>query len=311
MQTVLGAGGAAGTEVAKALRKFTGEVRLVSRNPRAVHPDDVLFPADLTEPEEVSAAVQGSEVAYLTVGLPYSTKVWRAQWPKIIENVLSACGKHGTRLVFLDNVYMYDPDHLGHMTEETPIRPVSKKGEVRRAVAERVLEAAASGRVQALIARSADFYGPSIRGTSVLTEGVFKNFSKGKKAFWFVSAENKHSFTYTPDMGRAMALLGNTPEAFNQVWHLPTAGNPWTGREWIEAIAREMGVGPEYRILSKTVLKILGIFVPVMKEMVEMLYQYERDYVFDSSKFESHFDFKPTPPEQGIREIVRKDYRKE
>ncbi|MEJ2055317.1 MAG: hypothetical protein P8X42_15485, partial [Calditrichaceae bacterium] len=163
--------------------------------------------------------------------------------------------------------------------------------------------------LKALIARSADFYGPSIENTSILTEMVFKPLSNGKKANWLGSVRFKHSYTYVPDAGKATALLGNTPDAYSQVWHLPTAGNPPTGKEWIETIAKELGVEPKFRTASKFLVRIMGLFVPVMREMVEMMYQYDRDYIFDSSKFKKKFNFKPQSYEEGIREIVQKDYK--
>jgi nucleoside-diphosphate-sugar epimerase len=226
-----------------------------------------------------------------------------------MRNVIDACKAHQAKLVFFDNIYMYDPEYLSPMTEETPIRPVSKKGIVRSQIAKMILDEVKNGALQAIIARSADFYGPSIENTSVLTETVFKNFSNGKKAIWLGSVDYKHSFTYTPDAGKATALLGNTIGAYNQVWHLPTAPNPLTGKEWIEIIASEMGVEPNFQVVQKFFVRIIGWFVPIMKETVEMMYQYEQDYVFDSSKFENRFGFRPTPYLEGIRIIVKNDYR--
>lgn len=106
MQTILGAGGAIGIEVAKALNEFTNEIRLVSRNPKKVNPDDELMKADLLNAEEVMRAVEGSSVVYLTAGLPYSSKVWEENWPKIIINVIEACEKYHASLVFFDNIYL-------------------------------------------------------------------------------------------------------------------------------------------------------------------------------------------------------------
>jgi nucleoside-diphosphate-sugar epimerase len=205
---------------------------------------------------------------------------------------------------------MYDPDHVGNMTEETPVAPTSKKGAIRAQIHEMIMDKIAAGELTGLIARSADFYGPSIENTSILTEMVFKPLSDGKKATWMSSANFKHSFTYTPDAGKATALLGSTEKAYQQVWHLPTARNPLTGKEWIETIAKEMGVKPGYRTASRFLVTLLGVVVPVMREMPEMLYQYDRDYVFNSSKFEEEFDLKPTPWLDGIKEIVKADYNK-
>ena len=123
-----------------------------------------------------------------------------------------------------------------------------------------------------------------------------------------MSDEHKHSFTFTPDAGKATALLGNTENAYGQIWHLPTATQPMTGKEWIEKIASKLNVKPKYRTVSKLMVRFIGIFVPAMRESVEMLYQYNRDYVFDSSKFEKEFAVKPTTYEKGIELIIEADY---
>jgi nucleoside-diphosphate-sugar epimerase len=304
MQTILGSGGAIGTPLAQALREYTSAIRLVSRNPVKVHPEDECVPADLLDPEAVQRAVQGSDVVYVTVGFPYSYKVWKKTWLPFVDHLLKSCEKVGCKLVFFDNIYMYDKEHLEGMTEDTPIQPPSKKGEVRAQVASAIMQS----KVPALIARSADFYGPSIENTSLLTETVLKPLSQGKTANWMANDEVPHSFTYTPDAARATALLGNTEHAYGQVWHLPTAPEPPSGREWVEAIARELDVKAKHRVVSKTMIRILGWFMPIMRESVEMMYQYERSYVFNSQKFETAFDFAPTPYQEGIRHIVQADY---
>lgn len=303
MQTILGAGGVIGVELAKTLKDYTGDIRLVSRHPQKVNDGDKTLAADLTDPAQAAVAIRGSEIVYLTVGLPYKTKIWQQRWPLIMHNVIEGCKVYKAKLVFFDNIYMYDPATLANITEENPVNPSSKKGKVRTEIAQMVLDEIEKGNLQALIARSADFYGP---GTdfSILVETVFKNFHSGKKANWFCSVDFLHSFTYTPDAGKATALLGNTDKAYNQVWHLPTDGNHLTGKEWIETIAEEMIVEARYQVLNKGFIKILGLFNSALKELGEMLYQYDRDYVFNSSKFEKAFDLKPTPYRQGIKQIL-------
>lgn len=308
MQTILGAGGAIGVELAKALPQYTKDIRLVSRTPKAVNPDDQLHPADLTDRNSVMKAVEGSEVVYVTVGFPYSTTVWQATWPPFMRNVIDACKTHESRLVFFDNIYMYDPSQLDNLHENTPIAPTSKKGAVRKEVAGMIMEAVDKNELTALIARAADFYGPSLKNTSVLTETVFNRLAAGQKAQWLGSTKYKHSFTYTPDAGKATALLGNTNNAYNQVWHLPTAGDPPTGQEWIEMIAKELGAKPGVQVAPRLVVRLMGLFMPLMREMTEMLYQYEGDYVFDSNKFEKKFGITATPYLEGVKEIVASDY---
>lgn len=308
MQTILGAGGAISRELAKALKTYTSEIRLVSRNPLKVNETDSLFAADLANYDEVKKAVEGSEVVYLTAGLPYDTKTWQKTWPLIMQNVINACIENNSRLVFFDNIYAYEGTNLNPITETSPINPPSKKGKVRAQLIQMIWDAVEQKGLIALITRCADFYGPSIKNNSLLTETVIKPLSESKTANWLASANFKHSFTYTIDAGKATALLGNTPDAFGQTWHLPTAKNPLTGKEWVEAFAAQFGVKPKYRTIGKTMIGLLGLFIPIMRETYEMLYQYDRDYVFNSDKFEKRFSFKPTSYLEGIKEIVLADY---
>lgn len=310
MQTILGAGGAIGRELAKELTHYTDKIRLVSRNPLAVNSGDTLVKADLTREEEVRNAVENSSVVYITVGFPYQAKYWSEHWPKLIRHSIAACKANGASLVFFDNVYAYDPNYSAGMKEDTPMNPVSKKGMVRAEVFKMIMEEVESGSLKALVARAADFYGPGVKKTSMLTETVIENLSRGKTAYWLGRSDVKHSFTYTPDAGKATALLGNTPDAYNQVWHLPTAPDPPTGKQWVEAFAQEMNKKPSYITIPKFMIQAMGLFDPFMREMKEMMYQYTGDYVFDSSKFEKRFNIKPTPYKEGIREIVAKDYAK-
>ncbi|VAW28223.1 COG0451: Nucleoside-diphosphate-sugar epimerases [hydrothermal vent metagenome] len=309
MQTILGAGGVIATELAKSLVAHTKDIRLVSRNPKKVNSSDLLLPLDLTSTNNIDKAIEGSEIVYVTIGFAYSYKEWQAKWPPFIENVVLACKKYNSKLVFFDNIYMYDQNQLDGMTEGTAINPPSKKGQVRAKVAKIIMDEVEAGTLTALIARCADYYGPEIERNGIIQEMIFKNFATGKKANWLGSDKFKHSVTYTPDAGKATAILGNTEDAYNQVWHLPTASNPLTGKEWIEIIAKEMGAKPSYQVANKFIVSIMGIFMPIMREMKEMLYQYDRNYVFNSSKFEKRFNFTPTPYLTGIKEIIKADYQ--
>ena len=311
VHTILGGGGPIGLELAKSLPQFTQErVRIVSRKPRKVNESDELMAADLLNAEQVSKAVEGSSVVYLVAGLPYKLSVWQVQWPIVMKNVLEACKFHKAKLVFFDNIYLYDGTNLNPITEDLPVNPPSKKGVVRALIAQMLMDAVKNSEVEALIARSADFYGPSIQQTSMLTETVIKPFSQGKTANWMGDINKLHSFTYTPDAGKATALLGNTPDAFGQVWHLPTAPNPLTGKQWVEAFATAFGVKPNYREAGRMMVKIMGLFVPVMREMPEMMYQNDRDYVFNSAKFEKKFGMMPTSYADGIKSIMEIDFGK-
>jgi nucleoside-diphosphate-sugar epimerase len=304
MQTILGANGTIGSVLAKELMNYTDKIRLVSRNPRKVNETDELFPADLSIPAIVDQAIYGSDVVYLVVGFDYKLKVWEEQWPKLMRATIDACIKHNARLVFFDNIYAYDIKAIPHMTEESPNNPPSKKGAVRKQIAQMIMDEVKAGKLMALIARSADFYGPD-NDKSFVNEMVYKNFSKGMRANWFIDADKKHSFTFTPDAAKATALLGNTDDAYNTIWHLPTDKNTLTGREFVKLFSSEMKVANKLFVMPISMIKIVGIFVPVMKEMPEMMYQYDRDYFFDSSKFEKRFKFNITTYSEGIKLTVR------
>lgn len=306
MQTILGANGTIGSVLTKELVSYTNKIRLVSRNPRKVNESDDLFPADLSNPAFVDQAVEGSEVVYLVVGFDYNLKVWEEKWPTLMRATINACIKHNARLVFFDNVYSYDINAIPHMTEESEYNPPSRKGAVRKQISQMLMDEVKAGKLMALIARSADFYGPG-NDKSFANEMVYKNFLKGRRANWFIDADKKHSFTYTPDAAKATALLGNTDDAYNTIWHLPTDKNTITGREFIELFSKEMKVSNKLVVMPMWMVRLAGIFVPVLKEMREMMYQYDRDYFFDSSKFDKRFNFKTTTYQEGVRNTVERD----
>lgn len=298
MQTILGSGGIIATELANNLTQYTNAIRLVSRNPQKVNPSDETFSADVTRQDQVLEAVKGSKVVYLAVGLPYKLSVWEQYWPIVMTNVINACKENNAKLVFFDNVYMYGKVD-GWMQEDTPMNPCSRKGEVRAKIAQQLLDEINNGNLTAIIARSEDFYGPGATNTFVHPM-VFQRLKQGKAANWLVNDKTKHSMTYTPDAGKAVVVLGNTEAAFNQIWHLPTDKNVLNGQQFIEEIAKCFSVKPKYSNLGKTVLKMVGLFNPLVKESIEMLYQNEYDYLFDSSKFESAY-FASTRYQDGIK----------
>ncbi|HVY75362.1 MAG TPA: NAD-dependent epimerase/dehydratase family protein [Puia sp.] len=302
-QVVLGAGGDIGKLLAKELKQYTDRVRLVSRHPEQVNGDDELMSADLLIAEQVDKAVADTTIAYLTAGLKYDLRVWKKSWPVIIENVIAACLKHNVKLVFFDNVYMYDRQAIPHMTEESPLNPPSQKGKVRLQIVKAIMSAISQRGLLALIARSADFYGPGAKN-GILNVMVLGPVSKGKKPSWQSNVHKIHSFTYTPDAARATAILGNTDKAYNQVWHLPTSSQRWTGKEFITHAAFLKGVKASYTLLSPFLLSLAGLFNRTVWELVEMQYQNNQDYFFDSKKFCEAFDFVPASYEDGIKEVL-------
>jgi nucleoside-diphosphate-sugar epimerase len=299
LHTILGANGTIAAELIPVLQSNAQQIRLVSRNPKEVSGAEI-FQGDVLNRDQVFQAVKGSDFVYLLVGLEYNRKIWKKEWPVIMRNVIDACKDAGAKLIFFDNVYMYGLVS-GSMTESTPYNPSSVKGKIRAEIDEMLLKEMNSGGIEALIATSADFYGPRTSKTSVASIMIFEKMKNGKPAQWFVNAKQPHSFTYTPDAAIALFMLAVNEDAYGQTWHLPTAKPPLTGSEFISIAAKYMHAKNKVQVLPKWLVAVIGLFVPVMKELGEMLYQNEFSYVFDSSKFEKAFNFKPTPYEEGIR----------
>ena len=306
MITILGAGGPIGDELAKILAYSRQPFRLVSRNPKPVAGGGVIA-ADLADLEQTIRAVAGSSVVHLLVGLKYDLQVWQELWPRIMANTIEACKRAQAKLVFFDNVYMYGKVD-GAMTEETPYAPCSKKGEIRATIASTLMNEIKGGSLNAMIARSADFYGPNTEH-GVPNVLVLQSFAKRKTASWLVNAKVPHSLTFTPDAARGVAMLAERDSAWNQVWHLPTAPDPPTGREFIEMAAKEFGVSPKFHVLSRPMLRAAGWFKPLIGESYEMLYQSDSPYLFDSTKFAREFGFAGTPYPEGIR-IAADSYKR-
>lgn len=302
MHTILGANGIIARELSRALAEYTSDIRQVSRNPRKVNPTDETFVADLLDNQATANAVAGSEVVYLVAGLKYDISVWQEQWPRVMRNVIDACRKHGARLVFFDNVYAYGRV-AGAMTEDTPFNPISKKGEVRAKIATMLLDEMRGDNLRAMIVRSADFYGPgAVQSFPHAT--VFERLRAGKAPQWIGNPNALHTFTFTPDAGHAIAALGKSSEAFGQTWHLPTTKEPLTGADFVRLACDLAGQPFKLQVAPRWMLKLMGIFMPVLRENEEMMYQFEYDYRFDSSKIESLFSLQPTPYTQGISESL-------
>ena len=300
MQTVLGAGGPIADELIRALgRDHTDAIRVVSRQPRRLHDTDELIAADLTDAEATDRAVAGSDIAYLTVGLPPDSALWERQFPVIMRNVIEACARHGARLVFFDNTYMY-PGTSTPQTESTPFAPHDRKGRVRAHLATMLLEAMAAGRVEALIGRAPEFYGPS--GTKSYTNAlVFDRIAAGRRPLVPLNAHATRSLIWTPDASRALALLGNSPDAYGRTWHLPVDPARRTYAQLIEIAATVTGRRIGYTVLPEVAFTVGQWVSPPLRELAELLPRYRGDNVFDSSTFAARFpEFSVTTYPEGV-----------
>lgn len=235
------------------------------------------------------------EVVYATLAVPYSTESWQRSWPPIMRNMIDAAKQNKFKLVFLDNVYMYGRVD-GPMTEDSPIKPLSKKGEVRAEIAAMLTQAMDKGEITATIGRSADFYGPDTRISSKFFDGTFNEGT----AYWMGKTDVLRTLSYTPDNAKALAILGNDERANQQIWHMPAA-TAITGAEFIALAANILGKDLKTETIPGSDPEARQAFEEDTPELAEMMYQYDHDYVFDSSKFQNAFGVKPTSYEDGFR----------
>ena len=303
MQTILGANGQIATELARELRRtYTNDLRLVSRNPRKVDEDNTLASADLMDAGQTAHAVEGSDIVYFTAGLPPDTGLWERQFPTMLRNALDASRIAGAKFAYFDNTYMY-PQDARVLTEETPFAPIGRKGEVRARMANMVLEEMARGDIPVLIGRAPEFYGPG-KTQSFTNALVTDRLKEGKQPRVPIRDDTKRTLIWTPDASRALALLGNTPEAYGQTWHLPCDDDRPTYREFVTMACEAFDQPVSYKVLGKWAFAIGGLFSPQVREIRELLPRYSQDNLFDSSKFKQHFpQFDVTTYSAGILAI--------
>lgn len=302
MHTILGAGGPISNALARELQAANHTLRLISRKPVPASGKTSWKKANLLNYQETLEACRGSEVIYLCAGLKYDKDVWQDQWPKVMQNSINITKETGARFIFFDNVYMYGLVN-GPMTEETPYKPTSEKGEVRAKIASQLMEEVKAGNIKASIARSADFYGATDSGNSFFDTMVLDKLSKKKSAQWLGDPECLHSFTYVPDAAKGMFLLGQNQKSDNQIWHLPTAP-AIKGIEFINLAADIFQTKSKYTRINKFMLQLIGLFNPLIKNSVEMYYQYQYDYDFNSSKFERAFGTSAKSYDEGIKQLA-------
>lgn len=298
--TILGANGNIAKVISSELDSKGLQIRQVSRNPKAVNPSDELIAANLTKPLEVLNAVSGSTVVFLCAGIKYSVPDWQRDWPIIMRNTLDACISTGAKLVFFDNMYALDPSHVGHLTEETPMNPISEKGKVRKQILEMLWAEVNAGKLAALVARAGDFYGPGANN-SFLNELVINKMKAEKSPQWLYDGDKRHSFTYIPDAGKATAFLALQTDSWNQTWNLPTDQTYPSGQEITDILNQHLGTSKKLQVMPAWLVSVLGLFIPVLKEVKELKYQSAEDYRLDSSKIEKAYGLKATPIAVGLK----------
>lgn len=305
MQTILGSNGQIGQEIAKEIyNKYTKNIRLVSRKPQKIHDTDELVPADLMKYEDTYKAIEGSDIVYFAVGLPADSEMWENRFSKIMANIIKACQETNSKLAFFDNTYMYEKND-NVQTENSSFMPTGRKSKVRAEMAEMLLSAMKGKTIDAVIGRAPEFYGPDLT-QSITNSMVFNRVKEGKRAIVPLSDSVLRTLIWTPDASRALALLGNTPDAYGETWHLPTDANI-TYRNLVNKVEKIIGKKVRYTVVPMWIFKVGSLFNKQVKELMELLPRYKYDNIFNSNKFKERFpDFEITTFEEGINKVFSK-----
>jgi nucleoside-diphosphate-sugar epimerase len=298
LAVVLGATGAIGSAVVYELAKENKKVRAVVRNEEKAKKlfnglEVEVVKADILNEDELEKAVEGAEIIYYCVNVIYTK--WKELLPKINTNIVKAAEKEKARLAYADNLYMYKPSEP--MTEKHPLNATSKKGKIRIKMAEEILEKHKEGKIKAVIARFSDFYGPNV--TNKFAGPLFEKPLENKAPSWLADLNQPHSMTYIEDAARGIIAVAEDQESYGEVWHIPT-DEPVTGKEFITMIFEEQGTKPKIKVLGKKMLTFLS-FIPIVRELKEMQYEWDRPFIIDGSKFKEKYEFEPTSHKEAIK----------
>ena len=303
--TIIFGTGPLGLSVMDALiERGYGRITLVNRSGKASEtlPAGVRIVAgDATDPAQVAAIVSGADVVFHCAQPGYMN--WPKQFPGITNGILNGVIQARVpRLVFGDNLYMYGPTGGKPVHEGLPYSAQGHKGRTRAAMAQTLLDAHRAGRVKVAIGRAADFYGPRVLG-SALGDRVFPAVLQGKAASVMGNPDLPHTYTYIKDFGRSLVTLAENEAAFGKAWHVPNAETLST-RQFLKIAYQLAGKQPKIEAAGKVMLQIVGLFVPVVKEMLEIFYEFNEAYVVDHGPFDKAFGAHPTPTKQAIEETL-------
>ena len=293
--------GPAGCWTARALVERGVGVRAVNRSgnrPELMPAGVEMVAADVSDKARAIAAAQGATTLYQSLNPPYHQ--WPELFPGLQAGALAAAKATGARYVSFENLYLYDSSSV--ISEDSPTRPASKKGELRLRMAQEVAAAHARCEIRAATLRSSDYYGPGVTA-SALSGMVFANLIAGKKAQVVGSAICPHSFAYIEDVGRAAAELGTRDEALGRVWLAPHAPARTQG-EVAEETCALLGIPTAITVISPFMMRLAGLFVPAIKESVEMLYEFTEPFVVDSTRIERELGLVYTAMETGLERTI-------
>lgn len=293
--------GPVGLAVMDELLRRSKAIRLVNRSGRSAAPAGVQVVAgDAADPAFTRQVCADAAVVYQCLNPPYTE--WVERFPPLQAAVLAGASASGATLVSMENVYMYGSTGGKPLVESLPYAAETRKGKVRAAMAEALLNAHQQGNVRAVIARAADFFGPRVK-VSAMGERVFPAALAGKAVQVLGNPDLPHSYSYMPDIGKALVTLGQEEQALGQVWHIPSATTVTT-RQFLQMVGEAIGKPVRIQTAPKLLLQLLGLFNGDLREVLEMIYQFEEPFIVDGSKFSQAFGFQPTALPTAIKSTV-------
>jgi nucleoside-diphosphate-sugar epimerase len=276
-------------------------VRVVNRSGSGSFPDAVeVCSGDAADRNFARHVSRGASVVYQCLNAPYHR--WRELFPRMQAGVVEGAAAAGAKLVSMENVYMYGSPYGKPLTERRPMTAMTRKGRVRAEMSEALLQAHRKGRVRVAIGRASDFFGPEVV-ESAMGARVFRAALRGETVDVIGDVTMPHTYGYVPDIARGLVILGQRDEALGEVWHLP-GPETVTTREFLTMVFAESGRAPDVRRVGKGTLRLLGFFKPQVRELVEMMYQFEEPFVVDHTKFVEAFGDIATPLTDAIRTTV-------
>ncbi|MFN2104132.1 MAG: NAD-dependent epimerase/dehydratase family protein [Candidatus Promineifilaceae bacterium] len=260
----------------------------------------VLETADLNDPAQVAAVCEGAEIVFFCAQPPYDK--WPELFPALAASVIEGVALSGAKLVFGSNVYMYGPNNGRPIHEDLPYAAQTRKGKARAEVAKMLLDAHAQGRLQVVIGRAADFYGPRVTD-SLVGEMLFGAALSGDTGMLVGNIDLPHTLTYIGDFARELVTLSRHDEAFGRAWHVPSA-ETITPRRFKEIIEAEIGRPVKVRVVGKTMMRLAGLFNPIARETAEIMYEFDEPFIIDHSRYVAAFGNGVTLHEEAVRETV-------
>jgi nucleoside-diphosphate-sugar epimerase len=301
MKQVVFGTGPVGTALADLLASRGEQVVAVNRSGRAATGGSVeVVAGDASDPEFTASVVTGAAVAYQCLNPPYTK--WPELFPGLQASVLQSAKRSGAKLVSLENMYAYGPTRGAPLTEDLPLAATGRKGKARAQMTQELLDAHAAGDVRVAMGRAADYFGP--RGvTTHMGDRVFYPAIAGKKAQVMGDPDQPHTFSYIPDIAAGLATLGSDDRADGKAWHLPNAPTITT-RQFIAKVYEAAGTEGGVSAMPRLMVNVIGLFNANVREVKELLFEFEEPFVVDSSVYESTFGDSATKLDEAIPATV-------